>query len=127
MIKHIKRKVRARVIKSIDKNMDILESKGLPLPSREEVFRYCTSAIHQVCLDHIVQEKLGSMIQQGIYRPFILEVDKLMRKNSGKSQELMIKASLSKWSDPKGKFKLDLKVLEMLLEEVKLLNSREAE
>ncbi len=99
----------------------------MPLPSIKDVLEYNEQAVHQVALDHLVKTKLPGTIQQGIYMPFSKEIDKILRTNKRKVLNLKIQACIEKWSDPKGKFKMDLEILKILLEEIKLLNSDEAE
>lgn len=103
------------------------EKYKLPLPTPADVMKFNEQAVHQVCLDHIVKTELSNTIQQGCYKPFVREADKILRKSKGKVAELKIEACIEKWSDPKGKYKMDEKILKILLKEIKLLNSKEAE
>lgn len=127
MISHIKKKVRNRSKKWVRNAVEQKDKYDLPLLSKSEIMKYNETAIHQVCLDEVVKTKLPNTIQQGIFMPFGKEIDKILRTYKRKALTLRINSCIEKWSDPKGKYRMDKKILKILLEEIKLLNSDEAE
>lgn len=127
MISHIKRKVRKRSKKWVGNAVKQKDKYNLPLLSRSEIMQYNETALHQVLLDHVVKTTFISTFQQGIFMPYVKEIDKIIRTYKRKALTLRIDACIEKWSDTKGKYKMDKKILKMLLKEVQLLNSPEAE